>query len=90
MRSTSGRGTLSGIACEKPLARTVAEAAHVVRLIKRCGLTHGYLENQVFAPQVQAGHALLWARGAADRRTSVSCARLRGAQRTAYALVLAG
>jgi predicted dehydrogenase len=61
----SGRGTLRGIACEKPLARTVAEAAHVVRLIKRSGLTHGYLENQVFAPQVQAGHALLWARGAA-------------------------
>jgi predicted dehydrogenase len=61
----SGRGTLRGIACEKPLARTVAEAAHVVRLIKRSGLAHGYLENQVFAPQVQAGHALLWARGAA-------------------------
>jgi predicted dehydrogenase len=61
----SGRGTLRGIACEKPLARTVAEAAHIVRLIKRCGLAHGYLENQVFAPQVQAGHALLWARGAA-------------------------
>lgn len=64
----SGRGTLRGIACEKPLARTVAEAAHVVRLIKRSGLTHGYLENQVFAPQVQAGHALLWARGAAAGR----------------------
>ena len=62
----SGRGTLRGIACEKPLARTVAEAAHVVRLIKRLGLAHGYLENQVFAPQVQTGHALLWARGAAS------------------------
>jgi predicted dehydrogenase len=62
----SGRGTLRGIACEKPLARTVAEAAHVVRLIKRLGLAHGYLENQVFAPQVQTGRALLWARGAAS------------------------
>src|SRR5277367_5171770 len=61
----SGRGTLRGIACEKPLARTVAEAEHIVRLIKRVGVAHGYLENQVFAPQVQAGHALLWARGAA-------------------------
>jgi predicted dehydrogenase len=61
----SGRGTLRGIACEKPLARTVAEAAHIVRLIKRTGIAHGYLENQVFAPQVQAGHTLLWARGAA-------------------------
>ena len=62
----SGKGTLRGIACEKPLARTVAEAAHIVRLIKRAGIAHGYLENQVFAPQVQAGHALLWARGAAS------------------------
>jgi predicted dehydrogenase len=62
----SGKGTLRGIACEKPLARTVAEAAHIVRLIKRTGIAHGYLENQVFAPQVQAGHELLWARGAAS------------------------
>jgi predicted dehydrogenase len=62
----SGKGTLRGIACEKPLARTVAEAAHIVRLIKRAGVAHGYLENQVFAPQVQAGHELLWARGAAS------------------------
>src|ERR1700683_2391323 len=62
----SGKGTLRGIACEKPLARTVAEAAHIVRLVKRAGIAHGYLENQVFAPQVQAGHALLWARGAAS------------------------
>jgi predicted dehydrogenase len=62
----SGKGTLRGIACEKPLARTVAEAAHIVRLIKRAGIAHGYLENQVFAPQLQAGHTLLWARGAAS------------------------
>src|SRR6202167_3491397 len=60
-----GNGTLRGIACEKPLARTVAEATHITRLIKRTGIAHGYLENQVFAPQVQAGRALLWARGAA-------------------------
>ena len=62
----SGNGTLRGIACEKPLARTVAEAAHVLQLIKRTGIAHGYLENQVFAPQVQAGRALLWSRGAAS------------------------
>jgi predicted dehydrogenase len=29
------------------------------------GLRHGYLENQLFAPQVEHGRALLWARGAA-------------------------
>src|ERR1700722_31246 len=61
----SGNGTLRGVACEKPLARTVAEATHITRLIKRTGIAHGYLENQVFAPQVQAGRTLLWTRGAA-------------------------
>jgi predicted dehydrogenase len=61
----SGRGTLRGIACEKPLARTVAEAKHITQLIKRTGLVHGYLENQLFAPQVETGRTLAWARGAA-------------------------
>jgi predicted dehydrogenase len=61
---TRGRGRLAGIACEKPLARTVAEATRVTALVKRCGLNHGYLENQVFAPQVELGRDLVWARGA--------------------------
>jgi predicted dehydrogenase len=60
-----GKGTLAGIACEKPLARNVAEAKRVTELVKRAGLVHGYLENQVFAPQVETGRELLWARGAA-------------------------
>ncbi|MBV9696126.1 MAG: Gfo/Idh/MocA family oxidoreductase [Gammaproteobacteria bacterium] len=60
-----GRGTLRGIACEKPLARTVAEARHVLALVKKAGLAHGYLENQLFAPQVETGRELIWARGAA-------------------------
>src|SRR5471030_434992 len=60
-----GKGTLLGLACEKPLARNVAEAKRVVELVKRAGIAHGYLENQVFAPQVEAGRSLLWARGAA-------------------------
>ncbi|HEY3278995.1 MAG TPA: Gfo/Idh/MocA family oxidoreductase [Gemmatimonadales bacterium] len=61
---TSGKAKLTGIACEKPLARNVAEAKRVLELTTRAGLTHGYLENQRFAPQVEAGRALLWARGA--------------------------
>lgn len=61
----SGVGTLRGIACEKPLARNVAEAKKVLELVNRVGLMHGYLENQVFSPQVSAGRELLWARGAA-------------------------
>jgi predicted dehydrogenase len=61
----SGKGTLAGIACEKPLARNVSEAKRVAELVKRVGIAHGYLENQLFAPQVDVGRELLWARGAA-------------------------
>jgi predicted dehydrogenase len=61
----SGQGQLTGIACEKPLARNVAEARKVLGLVKDAGLKHGYLENQVFAPAVALGRTLLWARGAA-------------------------
>src|SRR5215472_1208008 len=60
-----GQGTLRGIACEKPLARTVAEGRRIVNLVQGVGLATGYLENQLFAPQIEAGHALTWARGAA-------------------------
>ncbi len=59
-----GKGELRGLACEKPLARNVAEAKQVVKLVKRIGLATGYLENQLFAPQVELGKSLLWARGA--------------------------
>lgn len=60
-----GRGTLKGIACEKPLARNVAEAIKVRDMAKKVGLKTGYLENQLFAPHVEAGKNLIWARGAA-------------------------
>lgn len=59
-----GKGKLAGLACEKPLARNVAEAIEVRDLVKRSGIRHGYLENQVFSPQVETGRELLWARGA--------------------------
>ncbi len=59
-----GKGSLLGVACEKPLARNVSEAKRVLDLVNRVGLPHGYLENQVFAPQVEVGRTLLWARGA--------------------------
>ncbi|MEO8202091.1 MAG: Gfo/Idh/MocA family oxidoreductase [Gemmatimonadota bacterium] len=60
-----GRGELKGLACEKPLARNVAEARKVVSLVKRVGLSTGYLENQLFAPAVTRGRDIAWARGAA-------------------------
>jgi predicted dehydrogenase len=62
----AGKGTLAGIACEKPLARNVAEAKRVNELVRRVKLSTGYLENQLFSPQVEHGKSLIWARGAAN------------------------
>ena len=70
-RSADAASSL-GIACEKPLARTVAEAQRVTTLVKRAGLKHGYLENQVFAPQVEHGRTTLWARGARSPAVRIS------------------
>ncbi|MFC2075714.1 Gfo/Idh/MocA family protein [candidate division KSB1 bacterium] len=61
----AGRGKLIGIACEKPLARTVKEARRMVELAKEAGILDGYLENQVFAPSMVRGKEILWGRGAA-------------------------
>ncbi|MDQ6690457.1 MAG: Gfo/Idh/MocA family oxidoreductase [Gemmatimonadota bacterium] len=61
----SGAGSLLGIACEKPLARNVAEARKVASLVRGVGLNTGYLENQLFAPDITRGRELIWARGAA-------------------------
>jgi predicted dehydrogenase len=57
--------TLKGLACEKPLARNVAEALKVAKLAASVGLNTGYLENQLFAPEITRGKELIWARGAA-------------------------
>jgi predicted dehydrogenase len=59
-----GKGELRGIACEKPLARTVAEAKKIRALVERAGIAHGYLENQLFSPGIVRGRQLIWARGA--------------------------
>lgn len=60
----SGKGKLVGIACEKPLARNVAEARRCVELIEQAGVLHGYLEDQLFTPTLVRGHQIAWARGA--------------------------
>ena len=54
---------LLGVACEKPLARTLAEAREMLRLAEDAGLSHGYLENQVFSTAVQRGKEVIWRRG---------------------------
>jgi predicted dehydrogenase len=60
----SGRAELVGIAIEKPLARTLAEAQRVVDAIEGAGILGGYLENQVFAPGLTRAQEIIWARGA--------------------------
>ncbi len=59
------RVPLKGIACEKPLGRNVAEAAQLVKMVKAAKIPTGYMENQLFAPHVEAGRNLIWARGVA-------------------------
>jgi predicted dehydrogenase len=61
----SGKGELTAIACEKPLARTVAEATRVVELVEEADVLHGYLEDQLFSPGIQRGKEIIWTRGAA-------------------------
>ncbi|HYW89940.1 MAG TPA: Gfo/Idh/MocA family oxidoreductase [Chloroflexota bacterium] len=53
---------LLGVACEKPLARTLAEAQEMLRLADEVRINHGYLENQVFAPAIQRGKDIIWRR----------------------------
>jgi len=54
-QAMEGGASLLGVACEKPLARNLAEAREVLRLAEEAGLNHGYLENQVFSTAVQRG-----------------------------------
>jgi predicted dehydrogenase len=62
-KAVEGGASLLGVACEKPLARNLAEAREVLRLAEEAGLNHGYLENQVFSTAVQRGKDVIWRRG---------------------------
>jgi predicted dehydrogenase len=59
---TSRWAKLVGVACEKPLGRTLAEAREMLRLADDAKLLHGYLENQVFSSAVQRGKDIVWRR----------------------------
>lgn len=61
----SGKGSLTGIAIEKPLARNVGEAKRVIELVEESGLLHGYLEDQLFEPGIVRGREIVWRRAAA-------------------------
>jgi len=65
VRAVKNGASLKGIACEKPLARNVADAKKVAKLVASVGLNTGYLENQLFAPDITRGKELIWTRGAA-------------------------
>ena len=68
-----GRGArLVAVACEKPLGRNAAEAARMVELVEQSGLLHGYLENQLFAPAVERGKAIVVGAGRGHRWPAVS------------------
>lgn len=60
----AGRSKVFAVACEKPLARTVADAREMLRLAEAAKLNHGYLENQVFATPVLRGKEIIWRRAA--------------------------
>lgn len=57
---------LTGIAIEKPLGRTVAEAREILELVESVHLLHAYLENQVYSPAITRAHDLVWRRGASE------------------------
>lgn len=50
---------LKGVICEKPLARNVEEARHLVSLVKDAGLNTAYFENQIFMKPLRAQLAQL-------------------------------
>jgi predicted dehydrogenase len=62
-RAMESGASLLGVACEKPLARNLAEAREMLHLAEEASLNHGYLENQVFSTAVQRGKEVIWRRG---------------------------
>ena len=47
------------IVCTKPLARSGAEAAEMVDLVRKAGVMHGYAETEVFSPDVMRARAMI-------------------------------
>jgi predicted dehydrogenase len=55
-----------GVICTKPLARTGAEAAEILRIVTEAGVWHGYAESSVFSPNVAKAHDMIKAGGIGD------------------------
>ena len=55
-----------GVVCTKPLARTGAEAAEILRIVRDAGVWHGYAESSVFSPNIQKAHQMVAAGAIGD------------------------
>ena len=55
-----------GIVCTKPLARTGAEAAEILRIVRDAGVMHGYAETEVFSPNVMKARQMIEAGSIGD------------------------
>ena len=64
----AGEAELAGIAIEKPLARNLAEGRRVVDLVESVGISHAYLENQVYMPAIVGMKDRLWKAGGQQHR----------------------
>jgi predicted dehydrogenase len=57
------------VICTKPLARTGAEAADILRTVQTAGVWHGYAESAVFSPNIAKAHQMVHAGGIGDLLT---------------------
>jgi predicted dehydrogenase len=55
----SATAARKAIVCTKPLARSAAEAAEMVGLVRKAGVMHGYAETEVFSPDVMRAQAMI-------------------------------
>jgi predicted dehydrogenase len=58
-----------GVVCTKPLARTGAEAAEMLRVVREAGVWHGYAESSVFSPNIAKAHQMVTAGAIGDLLT---------------------
>jgi len=56
------KAPLRGVACEKPLARTLKEAVRVAEIAAGMEVPTGYLEDMLFVPHLVRAKEILWAR----------------------------
>jgi predicted dehydrogenase len=47
------------VVCTKPLARTGAEAAEILRIVRANDIWHGYAESSVFSPNIAKAHQMV-------------------------------